>query len=257
MNAERIAAELYDQTVVDWPGELEFYETLAAKARTVLEVACGTGRVGLRLATAGRRVLGFDISPHMIAVAKTKGQQNPDADWQVGDMRDFEFSRRFDLIIVPGHSFQFMLGIPDQLSCLQAIRRHLTPTGSLVVHVDHQDLAWLGSLPEEAQAARVATSDVRLPGGRMFRVARRWSYHRATQTASAVTAFEELGEGGTVLDRAERAPVHLHCFFRYEMELLWRQAGFEMEALYGDFTQSELDDESSEMILLMRWPAGS
>jgi ubiquinone/menaquinone biosynthesis C-methylase UbiE len=77
MNAEQIAAELYDHTVVDWPGEIRFYEQMAVKARTILEVACGTRRVGLRLATAGRRVLGFDISPHMLAIATAKASITP------------------------------------------------------------------------------------------------------------------------------------------------------------------------------------
>lgn len=72
---------------------------------------------------------------------------------------------------------------------------------------------------------------MRLPDGRAFRVARRWSYDRVTQTASAVTTYEELDEGSTVIDRAERALVQLYCFFSYEMELLWRQAGFEIQAL--------------------------
>src|SRR5512137_1379514 len=42
-------AQTYDGSVPDWPGEIDFYQAMAADVRrnggTVLEVACGTGRV--------------------------------------------------------------------------------------------------------------------------------------------------------------------------------------------------------------------
>ena len=51
------AAELYDVSVPDCPGEIDLYRQLAAQTRSsgeaVLEVACGTGRVAIRLAQDG------------------------------------------------------------------------------------------------------------------------------------------------------------------------------------------------------------
>ena len=66
MDAERIAAEVYVCTVPDWPDEIKFYEGMASPARSLLEIACGTGRVSLRLAGADRHIFCFDASPHMI-----------------------------------------------------------------------------------------------------------------------------------------------------------------------------------------------
>ena len=47
--AARLYADLYDASVADWPGEIEAYLALAAEAtargQTVLELACGTGRI--------------------------------------------------------------------------------------------------------------------------------------------------------------------------------------------------------------------
>jgi hypothetical protein len=44
----RFYAETYDTVMSDWPGEIEFYQSLAEKyvkkAQSVLEIACGTGR---------------------------------------------------------------------------------------------------------------------------------------------------------------------------------------------------------------------
>jgi len=55
--AREFYAETYDTVVPDWPGEIDFYRELAAETdsegQAVLEVACGTGRVAIRLAQDG------------------------------------------------------------------------------------------------------------------------------------------------------------------------------------------------------------
>ncbi len=47
---------------------------------------------------------------------------------------------------------------------------------------------------------------------------------------------------------------HMHCAFRFEMEHLLARAGFEIEALYGDFLRRPLTTESSEMVWVTRKP---
>jgi ubiquinone/menaquinone biosynthesis C-methylase UbiE len=34
--------------------------------------------------------------------------------------------------------------LEDQCACLECIRRHLPPDGVLAIHLDHQDVDWLG-----------------------------------------------------------------------------------------------------------------
>ena len=54
--------ETYDDSVPDWPCEISFYRQMAAQAKaaggSVLEIACGTGRVAIRLAHEGVNVVG-------------------------------------------------------------------------------------------------------------------------------------------------------------------------------------------------------
>ena len=61
-------------------------------------------------------------------------------------------------------------------------------------------------------------------------------------------AWEEIGPDGQVIDRWERAPIRLHCVFRFEMEHLLVRAGFQIEAPYDDFFRGDLQDESTEMV---------
>lgn len=256
-SAEAFYAECYDAVVSDWPGEIEFYRGLAAQAtaqgRAVLEIGCGTGRVALRLAQAGARVVGLDRAPHMLAQARRKSAGMENVRWVEGDMRGFDLGERFGLVIIPGHSFQHLNAPDDQLACLACIARHLEPDGPLVVHLDHQDPAWLGDLLSGKGGGFEARGSFRRAAtGRMVRRWQAWSYERATQTATSQVAWEEVEADGRIVARWQTDPVRLHCLFRFEMEHLLGRAGFGVEALYGGFDRQPLGEQSSEMVWLAR-----
>jgi len=249
---EQLAAELYDVSVPDWAGEIDFYRELARKAReqSVLEVACGTGRVAIRLAQQGMKVVGVDVDEEMLKVARSKSAA---VRWIQGDMRTLDLGETFGLIIVPGHSFQFMLTPGDQVRALETFQRHLVRGGALVVHLDHQSVEWLGELRSRLGGVFEASEDVtHLRTGHTIRRAHAWTYEPSTQTATVISKWEEVSEDGSVLQIWERKPMRLHCIFRFEMEHLLARTGFEIQAVYGDFFKNELKDNSSDMI----WVAG-
>ena len=247
-------AQTYDTVVADWPGEIDFYQELATEATAsggaVLELGCGTGRVAVRLAAAGARVVGLDFSNAMLAVAREKQST---VRWVQGDMRSFDLGERFGLIIIPGHAFQNLVTAADQVACLESIGRHLDPGGLLVIHIDHQNLSWLGGLSGEGGGRLEEDGSFLHPGtGRQIRTLQGWAYEPTTQTAIARTVWEEISDEGQVLDNWDSGSIRLHCVFRFEMEHLLARAGFTVEALYGDFSRQPLHDESSEMIWVVR-----
>jgi SAM-dependent methyltransferase len=251
-----LEVQFYDIAVPDWPGEIDFYRGMAAELEpgaSILEIGCGTGRVALQLAAEGLPLVGMDVSASMLAMARQKGRDLPNLRWLEGDMRAFDLGERFALIIIPGHSFQFMLTPDDQLACLTCIRRHLAPGGRLAVHLDNQQLDWLGGLIRGQGTGFVLVGEYRqdcVDGS--VRKWVDWSYEASSQTASAVTAWEIIGQNGVVKQRTESAKKRLHCVFRFEMEHLLARAGFEVEALYGDFYRHALQDTSSDMIWVAR-----
>jgi len=215
----------------------------------VLELACGTGRIAIDLAQQGRQVTAFDLSPEMLALARQTSAGLQNLRWEVADMRSFELGERYGLILIPGHSFQFMLTPVDQLACLASIKRHLLPGGRLVVHVDHQDLGWLWDLYKGKGGEYERVREVPHPeSGNPVTIYRSWAYEPSTQTASVRTVWEELDTHGNILQRWERGPLALHCIFRFEMEHLLARAGFTVRALYGNFERAPLQADSSEMI---------
>jgi ubiquinone/menaquinone biosynthesis C-methylase UbiE len=255
-NDPRVAAfyaQTYDDSVPDWPGEMEFYRALVLEAKqkdqSLLEIACGTGRVAIRLAREGIETVGLDISPQMLAVAREKSRDIPDIRWVQADMCAFDLGRTFGLVLIPGHAFQNLNTPEEQFACMECIHRHLEPGGILVVHLDHQDISWLGGLVgEKGGVFEPAEQFTHAPTGRLVRAARAWTYEPATQTAVCTTLWEAIEPDGQVVDTWQTEPIRLHCVFRFEMEHLLPRTGFSLDAVYGDFFRQPLEDKSANMI---------
>lgn len=260
--AAEFYAQTYDESVPDWPGEIEFYQGLASevkrKRQGLLEIACGTGRVAIRLARNGPYTVGLDLSPKMLAVAREKSSGIANLRWVQSDMCAFDLGETFGLVLIPGHAFQNLNTSQEQVACLQCIYRHLIPGGHLVVHLDHQNIentSWLGSLVgEKGGVFEPAEQFLHARTGLQIRTFRAWAYEPATQTAICTTAWEAISPEGQVVDRWKTEPVRLHCVFRFEMEHLLMRVGFSLEDVYGDFFRNPLDDKSSNMIWLAHRP---
>ena len=76
-------------------------------AWTVLDVGCGSGRYSLALAREGAsRVLGVDVSPSMIALARDEAAAAGAAhvcEFQTAAFLDFSSTERFDVVVATGY----------------------------------------------------------------------------------------------------------------------------------------------------------
>lgn len=79
--------------------EADFIESvlLLPKGCQILDVACGHGRHAIELAKRGYQVMGIDLSPRFIEMARQAAQLNEltNVEFLVGDMRESYFVNRF------------------------------------------------------------------------------------------------------------------------------------------------------------------
>ncbi len=248
-------APLYDTNAQGLPGDIDFYLGLAQEAHAaghpVLELACGTGRVAIPIAREGVQVVGLDRSPAMLALACEKSVGLDNVRWVDGDMREFELPERFGLVFIPYRSFQHLLTAADQLSCLHCTHSHLAPGGRLALNIFNPDIVnmgrWLGGKRGSLQqrADYLGTGKMRVWFTNEFRP--------ASQEVNTTFLCDELDDEGAVISRVYRGYT-LRYVFRFEMEHLLRRAGFEIEALTGDFLGGPFQDSSSEMVWVARRP---
>jgi ubiquinone/menaquinone biosynthesis C-methylase UbiE len=132
----RDAAEYYDLFIVN--DDIPFYLSMAEKyGSPILELACGTGRVALKLAEAGYEVVGVDATRQMLRVARAKASNLPDnvrspISFLKGDVTDLDLQQKFPLVIIPS-SFRFCLTTEQQLACLSSAKRHLAEDGVFIL----------------------------------------------------------------------------------------------------------------------------
>jgi SAM-dependent methyltransferase len=133
-------AELYD-LFYDWKdyrAEAERIRELVGarqpQARSLLDVACGTGR-HLDHLRQWYAVEGLDLDRSMLAVA---ARRLPDTPLHVGDMADFDLDRQFDVVTCLFSSIGYMHTIPQLCRALKTMARHLAPGGLLILE------PWLG-----------------------------------------------------------------------------------------------------------------
>lgn len=99
----------------------------------VLDVASGWGFVAMALAPLVRSVLGIDLTPEMVRLAKTLAQESGAAnlDYQIGDAEDLPLhAGRFDLVTCRA-AFDHLA---DPGKALHEMKRVLAPGGRIVLY---------------------------------------------------------------------------------------------------------------------------
>jgi predicted RNA methylase len=93
-----------------YAADLELWSGLAGKQEgPVLDLGCGTGRVGLELARVGHRVAGLDIDPSLVEAFNLRAGDLPAAA-TVGDASSFALDATFGLALAPMQLMQLFSG---------------------------------------------------------------------------------------------------------------------------------------------------
>ena len=118
------------------------------EARTLLDVACGSGLHLAALAESGWEVEGTDLSEAMLASARGR---LPGVPLHEADMRTFRLDRRFDAVVCLFSAIGYMTTLDDLAVAVANMRDHLVPGGVLVVEPWFEPSDWHdGSVSSEA-----------------------------------------------------------------------------------------------------------
>ena len=238
----RLAPTLYDETVRGVPGDVEFYRDLAVASHgPVVELGVGTGRIAIPTTAAGIEVIGIDLAPEMLDVARVRATAagvTSTLRLVEGDMRTFTVEAPVPLVTIPFRSFLHNLEDADQAATLRACHRALLPGGRLALNVFNPD----ASIIERWAAKPAAHHEPFDAAGRIE------AHHDFRAEARTVTSRLRWREGGVT----RRGTLTLRYVTRQEMETLLETAGFEVEALTGDCLGTPFGEHSTEQVWVAR-----
>ena len=223
-------ADRYDEGSTDVAADVAFYVALARDADgPLVELGVGTGRVAIPVAQAtGRRVVGIDSSPAMLAQARRRAaEQGVELDLREGDMSDFEIEEPAALIYCPGRSLLHLPTWGDRRRCFERVATSLRPDGRFAWNAfafDHQSASALDDQHADASPGLPVPHTIR---------------YSVADNRVDIT----LDDGGTG---------SLWWATKNEWLGLLDVAGLRLEALSGGFAGEPLDDDSREYVFVAR-----
>lgn len=141
MEAYTDFAKIYDALTFDvdydaWCDRLEeLFKSFGKKPEIVCELGCGTGSITSRLAKRGYSMIGIDLSPEMLDVAREKCC-GTDTLLLNQDMTDFELYGTVDVVICTLDGVNYLTEDGDIEKMLDCCKLYLNPGGLLIFDIN-------------------------------------------------------------------------------------------------------------------------
>ena len=201
--------------------------------RSVLEVACGPGYHARALAARGLRVVGIDLAPEMLAMAKDYAiREHRSVTWRVADMRAFALDEPVEMAVCLFDGVDALLAAEDFVRHLQCVADSLEPEGLYLIDCTHpRDCSYSDYGAYQYSGEREGT-----------KVDVVWSTNGpAIDPVSGVAEVEvELHIERDGAYEVIRDVARERCFTGQELTMLAQLSGvFEVAAWYGDMNLSQ------------------
>jgi SAM-dependent methyltransferase len=192
-----------------------------------LELAIGTGRIGLPLARRGVRVDGVDLSEPMVARLRAK-PGGADLSVTMGDFADVPVEGTYRLVYVVFNTFFNLLTQDDQVRCFTNVARHLTDDGRFVIEAAVP--SWLYRLRDHqyVEAEAIRRDGATLDTGR---------YDPVSQTLDETHVV--IGSAGVRCH-----PIVTRFAWPAELDLMARLAGLRMHERFGGWSRQPFTADS-------------
>jgi SAM-dependent methyltransferase len=245
-------ARYYDAEHTDKIDDLPLYDELAAEyGEPILEIGCGTGRVMFHLAQTGYTVHGIDNEVTMLERARQRLNTLPHLKdlltLHQGDVFTYSLEQRFKLTLLSYNALMHFHEQDAQLALLKRLREWTEDDGLLVIDLPNAGETFAS---QDSDTITLERTFIEPENGHLV-MQQAVSYLDRVEQLMRVTWIYDEVTGDGILKRTV-APVVFRYFFYPEVRLLLRQAGFEVEAVYGDTERGTFEDGCERMIVLAR-----
>ncbi len=244
--------------------EIAYYRQYIEQfGQPALDVACGTGRLLRPYLRAGLDVDGVDISADMVTLCRQKAEaEGTSPNLYVQPMHALDLPRRYATIYVCG-SYGIGGTREQDARALCRFYDHLLPGGALLL--DHQmpygeggSWAWNDWIAENRKRLDpdfwTAPEVERTADGREFRTQFRMANLNPLEQMIILQLRVEAWRNGQLQAEEERT-LTSNIYFKHELLLLLKAAGFVDVVVEGDYKREVTSPEHSTLIFIARKPA--
>jgi SAM-dependent methyltransferase len=229
----------YDRELADrGDGDLWAWAASTPAGCRVLELGSGTGRATAFLARTAGHVVGLELAPEMIAVARRLLAGQGNVAFVAADMRAAPLRVQFDLVAAVDDPFVHLTADEDRELAFSTAAAHLLPGGRFVL-----DAAWFS--PGQRHEAGGPSGLVKESSGSAgLEIRETW---RCDPGARLCTARFEYSRQGRKLHEAS-FPARL--WSREELEQRAAATGLRVAHLWGDYDRRPWDRETSPRLIV-------
>ncbi|MFO7567064.1 MAG: class I SAM-dependent methyltransferase [Enhygromyxa sp.] len=242
-------ARLYAAVHDGNPGDVEFYRRRCAGARSIVELGCGDARVLATLAEPGRTLVGVDIDPGLLELARARLGATAGAELELvcADMRTVELPRRFDRVIIPHGGLYCLLDEASLAATLARVRALLEPEGQLILDCWAADGFVLEADPDDQDPGWLEIVKAFELDGERWEVLERSSWDKPSQRIDATYLHVQVGA-----EQAIEGLLRQRYLLADQLRDALAAAGLELVELHGDFAGLPYDHESELMVAIAR-----
>lgn len=246
MDYERFADiyGIWTATADSTRANLAFYvDAYLAAEGPVVELGVGDGRIAVAAATRGRDIVGVDLSPAMLGLCRTRAERAGVADRLTlieADFRTFVAPEPAALIALPYHSLGHLTTLDAKNTAVRHIYTQLRPGGRFVF----DDFVMTPARIERMRRVQLR-AEYTSPEGHDTLLWVTSFVDEAAQSMRVVTWEDTLAADGVMTRRRYRT-LSLSWMTPAQAAQLLGEAGFTVEACFGDFDGTPFDAATAE-----------
>lgn len=206
----------------------------------MLELGSGSGRLLPALVARGRRVVGLELDPALLALARRGAPRG--VELVQGDMRNFELGASFDRVLIPFTAFYCLLTRADAIACLRCVRRHLAQGGALAFDAYAADGFHAESSPGDVDPEDLSELVSFEHRGRRWDVFEKSAWDKRRQRLDVTYLYRSRG-------RELAIQIPQRYFRAEEIAPLLARAGLRLRALRGGFGNQRYSKSSPLLVV--------
>jgi SAM-dependent methyltransferase len=239
-------ADLYDDYVnVDFDIPFFFHETEEFN-NEILELMCGTGRVSIPLLNAGRKLVCVDYSQGMLDafIQKIGGKDLP-VRFVSADVTELNLGKKFGIILLPFHSFSEIILEEKQRKALERIEIHLEENGKFICTLQNPQVRL-----KTADGILRVLGEFQTKNEKRIRISIMNQIHPETGLVIGYQQYDIFDSADNLIEKRVLDICFRPVSYSGFLQLI---SGLQLsvEHVYGDYSYSEFDSQTSNVIIFI------
>ena len=237
--------QLYDDIMWWKKDDINFYKNIITNynVKSVLELFCGTGRIGLPIINQNIDYYGLDKSVKFVDLFKSKINNYNNEKIKVCDATHFSLNKKFDLIIIGFNSLAHLITNDDINECFNRVYSHMHSNSIFIIDI----FMPTNELTSNLNSKKVDLMDFKdsTQNNKILKIYESNDYNSKTEVNTIKWEFVNENNGLEYIYEFE-----MRMLFPDTLHTLLADNNLKVQNFYGNYTLSLFNEQSDKQIYI-------